>query len=458
MSDPGAKQLNPNIPYLIGAASAFSGDRADAAGPVVDTLIQRNQPSCLIYETLAERTLALAQLERRRDPDAGCDPWLEDILGPVLERCLKHGIKIVGNFGAANPRAAARRILMLAQSLGLRSPRVAVVSGDDVSGEAYLPHFRKALGATLNEQKMVAANVYLGADAIADAILDGAEIVVTGRVSDSALCVGPLLAHFGWARDDWERRGKAVMVGHLLECGVQVTGGYFADPGLKEVPDLHAIGYPIAEIDHNGDAIITKAEQTGGVVDERTVKEQMIYEIDDPSAYLAPDAIADITHCNVEQVSPNRVRVKGVRGRQWPSHLKALVCQDGGWLGEGEISYAGPRAEGRARMAAEIIRQRLDSKLPVRIDLIGVLSVHADDGGNCLQRLPAGNARDVRLRVAGVHQDRKTAELVGREVTALYTCGPAGGGGVRTSLRQRLDTLACFLPREIIVSTFEIIQ
>lgn len=445
-------------PYFIGAASAFSGDRSDAAGPVVDTLIGLKQPACLIYETLAERTLALAQLERRRDPDAGCDPWLEDILAPVLARCLAHGIRIVGNFGAANPRAAARRIKQLAQSLGLPSPRVAVVQGDDVSGPAHRSFIRDALGSTLNEQKVVAANVYLGADAIADALLDGAQIVVTGRVSDSALCVGPLLAHFGWARDDWERRGKAVMVGHLLECGVQVTGGYFADPGLKEVPDLHAIGYPIAEVDFHGDAIITKAAETGGLVDVRTVTEQMIYEIDDPSAYLAPDAVADVTQCSVEQLAQDRVQVKGVRGRPWPSHLKALVCQDGGWLGEGEISYAGPRAEGRARMAADIIRRRLGTRLPVRIDLIGVLSVHGDDAGHCLAARQHGSARDVRLRVAGVHEDRRVAELVGREVTALYTCGPAGGGGVRTALRQRLDTLPCFLPRETVQSTYEIIQ
>lgn len=449
--------MNPNSQYLIGAASAFSGDRSDAAGPVVDTLIARKAPACLMYETLAERTLALAQLERRRDPDAGADPWIEEIVGPVLGKCLQNGIKVVSNFGAANPHAGARRIQQLAKKLGLKAPRVAVVQGDDVSGASFLPLFRKALGSALDESRMVAANVYLGADSIADALLDGADIVVTGRVSDSALSVGPLMAHFGWSRDDWMRRGKAVMTGHLMECGVQVTGGYFADPGIKEVPDLHDIGYPVAEVDADGNCIITKADGTGGLVDMRVVKEQMLYEIDDPAAYLAPDAVADITSCSVEQVGTNRVQVTGVKGHVWPSDLKVLVCQDGGWLAEGEISYAGPRAEARARLAADIIRRRLEGKLPVRIDLIGVLSVHGDDAGRRWEKTPIGHARDVRLRVAGVHLDRATAELVGREVTALYTCGPAGGGGVRTSLRQRLDTLPCYVPRSLIKSTYEIL-
>ena len=450
--------VNSKSPYLIGAASAFSGDRRDAALPVVETLIRRKLPSCLIFETLAERTLALAQLERRKDPEAGFDPWLEDILSPVLEKCLDHGIKIVSNFGAANPQAAGRRILSLARRLGVRTPRVAVISGDDLSDEKFLPFFREALGNTLDESRMVAANVYLGADSIADALSEGADIVVTGRVSDSALCVGPLLAHFGWARDDWKRRGRAVMAGHLLECGVQVTGGYFADPGVKDVPNLFDIGYPIAEIDSDGNCIITKADGTGGLVDTRVVREQMLYEIDNPTAYLAPDAISDISTCTVEQVGPDCVSVSGVEGRQWPETLKVLVCQDGGWLGEGEISYAGPRAEARARLAADIVKHRLGKELDLRCDLIGVLSIHGDDAGRMLDRTPQGSARDVRLRVAAVHQDPKIAELVGREVTALYTCGPAGGGGVRAGLRQRLDTLACYIPRSAIASNHEFIE
>lgn len=443
---------------FIGAGSAFSGDRHDAAGPVVDTLIRRKVPAFLIYETLAERTLALAQLEKRKNPDTGFDPWLDEILKPVLERCLANKIGIVGNFGAANPRAAALRIREMAKELGLKPPRVAVVSGDDVSGSEYRPTFRKALGASFHEDRMVSANVYLGADSIADAILDGAEIVVTGRVADSSLCVGPLMAHFGWQRNDWTRRGKAVMVGHLLECGVQVTGGYYADPGFKDVPDLHRVGYPIAETDSEGDCFITKAEGTGGCVNTDVVKEQLLYEIDDPAAYLVPDAVVDLMECGVEQAGKDRVRLSGVQGKAWPDTLKVLVCQEGGWLAEGEISYSGPRAEDRARLAADIIRKRIGNNLELRVDLIGAVSILADDKGRMLGGISPGNARDIRVRVAAVHPERSIAGLVTREVTALYTCGPAGGGGVRTSLTSRLDTLPCYLPRSAVSSSHEILE
>ncbi|WP_028605822.1 acyclic terpene utilization AtuA family protein [Ottowia thiooxydans] len=450
--------MKPVDPVLIGAASAFSGDRWDAAPPVVDTLIRRQRPSFLIYETLAERTLALGQLAKRKQPDAGYDPWLEQILQPVLARCLAHKIRIVGNFGSANPRAAALRIREMAKESGLAPPRIAVVIGDDVSGIEHRPVFRQALGSAFNESRMVAANAYLGADSIADAIQDGADIVVTGRVADSSLTLGPLLAHYGWRRDDWTRRARGLMAGHLLECGTQITGGYFADPGFKDVPGLDRLGYPILEIDEHGDCVIGKADETGGFVTPATVKEQLLYEIDDPSAYVAPDGIADLTQCSVEDLGADRVQLRGIRGRPWPEQLKVLVCQEGGWLGEGEISYAGPRAEARARLAADIVRQRMGHLLDLRIDLIGVMSILADDRGHSLAALPPTHACDVRLRIAGVHDDQSIADRIGREVTALYTCGPAGGGGVRTSLRSRLDTLPCFLPRTAVPSTYEMLQ
>lgn len=220
---------------------------------------------------------------------------------------------------------------------------------------------------------------------------------------------------------------------------------------------MDQFGYPFAEVGDEGDCVIGKADGTGGCVTQATVKEQLLYEIDDPGAYLCPDAIADITRCTVDLVDTDRVRLQGVAGRVWPDQLKVLVCQEGGWLGEGEISYAGPRAESRARLAADIMRRRLGHVMELRVDLIGVTSILADDRGQALAARPAGDARDVRLRIAGVHEDKATADLITREVTALYTCGPAGGGGVRTSLRSRLDTLPCFLPRAAAPSTYEIL-
>jgi hypothetical protein len=442
----------------IGCAAGFGGDRTDAALPIVETIVARGGAGVLVFEMLAERTLALAQLDRRRNPDNGYAPLLEPMLRPVLRRCLEHKIPIVGNFGAAAARAAARRIHQMAADQGITKPRIAVVEGDDLSDARGRELLRKYLKPSDAERELVSANAYLGASAIADALRAGAQVVVTGRVADPSLTVGPAVAHFGWSETDWERLGRATMAGHLLECGAQVTGGYFADPGFKDVPELHNVGFPIVELEADGSFVITKAGNTGGVVDARTVKEQLLYELHDPAAYLTPDVTADISEAEVEDVGNNRVAVTGVRGHARPATLKITVCFAGGWLGEGEISYAGPNAEARARLAAEIVRRRMGGALTMRFDLIGALSVFADDEGAALSAFSSGDARDVRLRVAGVHNERAVVEQLMREVTALYTCGPAGGGGVRTTMTQRLNSVSCFVPRELVPATVTFLE
>jgi hypothetical protein len=442
----------------VGSAAGFSGDRVDAADAVVDTLIRTGGPACLIFETLAERTLALAQLARLQDPDGGYEPLLDELVRPVLERCLAHRIPIVSNFGAANPRGAARRILAIAQSLGVRAPRVAVVEGDDVAQRLEDRLMTPTLQTQLAGRAVISANAYIGAEAIAEALLAGADVVVTGRVADPSLVLGPALAHHGWKLDALDRIAGATMAGHLLECGAQVTGGYYADPGVKDVPDLARVGYPIAAIEADGSCTLFKPEGTGGVVDEHTAKEQLLYEVHDPAAYLTPDVVADITQARVQQVGENRVRLSGVRGHARPETLKVNVCFESGWLAEGEISYAGVRAEPRARLAADILTQRLQGLGPLRIDLIGVTSVLADDHGRWLRETPQGCATDVRLRVATRHADKATAQRLMREVNALYTCGPAGGGGVRTALRPTLGTVSCTLARELVPVRFVMLE
>jgi len=438
----------PSSILRVGCAAGFSGDRTDAAPPVVDALVAAGGSAVLIFETLAERTLALAHLAKRHDPSTGYEPLLEPMLAPVLAKCLRHGVRIVSNFGAANPRGAALRIRALALAQGLAPPRIAVIAGDDVSGPAHRAALHERLGAALDARPIVSANAYLGAEPIAQALKAGAQIVVGGRIADPSLTVGPALAHFGWAADAWDRIGRATMAGHLLECGTQVSGGYYADPGLKDVPGMAHLGYPIAEIDEQGDCTITKPAGSGGRVDEHTVKEQLLYEVHDPAAYLTPDVVADIGAAQVEPVGDDRVRLTGVRGHPRTGTLKVNVCFESGWLAEGEISYAGARAEARARLAADVLRERLRGVGALRADLIGVASVFGDDAGHWLAGVPAGDARDVRLRVALRHAERAAAEQLAREVTALYCCGPAGGGGVRTALRPTLGTLSCLLPRE----------
>ena len=442
----------------VGCAAGFSGDRTDAARPVVDALIESGGPSVLIFETLAERTLALAQVARRANPELGYEPLLDEMLRPVLGDCLAHGVRIVSNFGAANPRGAARRIAELARELGLAPPRIAVVSGDDVSDPGHREALDNGLNGALAGRELVSANAYLGADAIADALIAGAQIVVCGRVADPSLTVGPAMAHFGWRRDDWDRLARATMAGHLLECGAQVTGGYYADPGIKEVDGLARLGYPIAEIDSNGQCVVTKPAGSGGRVDEHIVKEQLLYEVHDPAGYVTPDVVADLSHAQVEQIGPDRVLLRGVVGHPRTDSLKINVCCASGWLAEAEISYAGARAEARARLAAQVIRERLTGIGSLRVDLIGVSSVMADDAGCWLEAIPESGAVDVRLRMALRHTDRAQAERLAREMVALYTCGPAGGGGVRTSLRPTLGTLSFLMPRDLISPRFEFLD
>lgn len=443
--------IAPHSPCLVGCATGFSGDRTDGAPPVVRTLAARGGGT-LIFETLAERTLALAQLARNQDPEAGYEPLLDDLVGPVLGDCMKHGINIVSNFGAANPPAAARRIAAIAARQGLPAPRIAVIHGDALDGAEQRALLRERLGAEFDRIEVISANAYLGAQEIAQALRAGAQVVVAGRVADPSLTVGPALAHYGWSDEDWPRLGRATMAGHLLECGTQVTGGYFAVPGLKDVPGLHETGFPIAQIDADGACVIGKAANTGGRVDARTVKEQLLYEVHDPARYLTPDVVADLSQASVTELGGDQVAVHGITGHARPQELKVNVCYRGGWLAEAEISYAGLQAEARARLAADIVARRIGSAMRLRIDLIGAMSILADDGGAMLAGVPDRHGQDVRLRVAARHEDRATAERVLREVTALYCCGPAGGGGVRTSLRPRLATLSCTVPREIVAA------
>jgi len=430
--------------FRVGNASGFSGDRVDAAAPVVDTLIEWGGPCALFFETLGERTVALAQLEKRKNPERGFEPMLERLLEPILVKCLQHGITIIGNFGAANPPAAARLIAQLAARLGHPEARIAVVHGDDVQGLDLKAHqvYEADAGLDMGAGELIAANAYINAQPIVQAMKAGAQVVVTGRTGDPSLTLAPLIHHFNWSLTDWQRLAVGATAGHLLECGAQITGGYFYDPGYKDVPDPANIGFPIAEVHEDGSLFITKALRTGGMVTPETVKEQLLYEIHDPANYITPDVTLDFSQVTIEPAGPDRVQVLGVRGKPAPATVKVTVCFDGGWLGEGEISYAGPNCVARARKAAEVLRQRVAMRqLPVqlRLDLIGLSSVHDGNDGQ-LSQASTASPQDVRVRLAASGALQDDADQAAREVLALYCCGPAGGGGVRWRTTQRIRT------------------
>lgn len=449
-----AKQ--PERRVRIGAGAGYSGDRIE---PAVE-LAEHGQLDYLVFECLAERTIAIAQQARRQDPSLGYDPLLDARMRAVLPVAAPKGVRIVSNMGAANPRAAARRTARIAQSLGVAGLKVAAVEGDDVLDVVLRGAFRfeeSGDDVAAYRDRIVSANAYLGAAPIVDALAAGADVVLTGRVADPSLFAAPLIHAFGWRMDDWDTLGAATVVGHLLECAGQVTGGYFADPGYKDVPNLARLGFPIGEVAADGSVVITKVPHAGGRVSAATCKEQLLYEIHDPAWYLQPDVVADFTQVAVAEEAADRVRVTGGRGTARPDTLKVSVAYVDGWIGEGQISYGGPGALERARLALGIVRERLAltgvAATELRFDLIGVDALYGD-------ATPAvrGEPAEVRVRVAGRAANAGEAARIGNEVETLYTNGPAGGGGAFKSTREVIAVQSVLLPRAAVTPSFSFVE
>lgn len=428
----------------IGSGAGYSGDRIE---PAVE-LAEKGDIAYLVFECLAERTIAIAQQAKLADPATGFDPLLIDRMKAVLGPCRRNGIRIITNMGAANPLAAATRVRDLAAEMGLGPLKIAAISGDDVLAPLTSGPYRiTETGETVSDMgdRLVSANAYLGAAPLVEALRGGADVVITGRVADPALFLAPMIYEFGWSMDDWTRLGKGTVVGHLLECAGQVTGGYFAHPGRKDVRDLARLGFPIAEVSDDGDAVITKVAGSGGAVTERTCKEQLLYEIHDPARYLTPDVVADLSRVSVRQIAPDRVAVSGAGGHPRPDTLKVSVGYIDGFIGEGQMSYAGPDALARARLALDIVAERLRitgvAAGELRFDLIGWNSILGEPGDD------AAPPPEVRIRVAGRTTSMAEAVRIGNEVETLYTNGPASGGGATKSARRVVAMLSALLPR-----------
>lgn len=423
----------------IGSGAGFSGDRLEPA--VV--LAERAGLSYLGLECLAERTIALAQLRRLKDPDDGYDPLLSRRMELLLPAAKRNRVRVLSNMGAANPVAGAAAVLAIARRRKIPL-KVAAVTGDDVL-KLLEPNDRilETGGRVADYPWLVSANAYLGAEALLPALASGADVILTGRVADPSLFLAPAMHEFGWDAADWNRIAAGTVMGHLLECGGQVTGGYYADPGVKDVPRFAELGFPFAEIEADGRFTLGKPENTGGVVNLMTVKEQLLYEVTDPRGYATPDVLADFTTVRIAQHAPDRVAVSGASGRPRPRQLKVSIGYHAGWVGEGEISYAGPNALARAQLAAETLRSRLAADFEaLRVDLIGLSSLH----GRPLRAV--GEPYEIRVRVAGRASIKDKAERVGEEVEALWTNGPGGGGGARKSVHERIGVVSTLIERE----------
>lgn len=416
----------------IGGASGFWGDSMVAA----PQLVEHGRLDYLVFDYLAETTMAILAGARRKRPDQGYATDFVDIaMKAVLPEVMRQGIKVVANAGGINPEGCADALAALAATMGLE-PRIAVVLGDDVA--ALMPGLRQAgasdmfTGEALPE-RVLSANAYLGALPVARALAEGADIVVTGRCVDSAVTLGPLIHEFGWAADDYDRLAAGSLAGHIIECGCQATGGLHTD--WQDVPDWPGIGYPVLECAADGSFTVTKPEGTGGAVLRAAVAEQMLYEIGDPAAYVLPDVACDFSHVTVEQDGPERVRVSGARGYAPPAAYKVSATMLDGFRCAGMLAIVGIDAAAKARRTGEAVLARVGAILKrlglpaftrTAVELFGAETLYGPHAR-------AGGAREVMVRIVADHPMREALEIFAREIAPAGTSwspgttGPAAG-------------------------------
>jgi hypothetical protein len=434
----------------IGAGAAWWGDRVEPAR----LSAEQGDLDYLCFETMAEATVSAAQVRARRDPSfEGYDTYLDDRMRAVLPACMKRGTKIISNQGWINPEAAARRVVHWLREFGHRGVKVAAVNGSLITDRVLQLTDRILENgqptATL-APTLISAEAYLGAEPIVQALKDGAHIVITGRVADPSIFMAPMAYEFGWDPLDPVRLGRGMGLGHLLECGAQVTGGYFSDPGFKDVPEPWNFGFPIAEVDAEGNAVLTKVAGTGGAVNLQTVKEQMLYEVHDPANYLTPDVVVDFTTARLEQVGPDRVRVTAIGGKPRTPTLKVSIGCTEGFIGEDMFFYAGPGALRRAQLAKTILTERFRivglQAEDIRIDFLGLNAIHGD-----ATPASAPEPYEVAVRVAARTRTREEAAKVGREVDGMAVSG-IGHTGKRVPHQERtrevIGVWSSLVPRE----------
>ncbi|WP_047151303.1 acyclic terpene utilization AtuA family protein [Aneurinibacillus tyrosinisolvens] len=444
----------------IGAAQGFYGD---SILPAVETA-RHGDVQYLCFDCLAELTLAILQKDRQKDPAKGYTRDITLSMQKLLPYVQDKGIKILTNAGGMNPAGAQQEVMRIAHELGMQGLKVAVVTGDDILER--LPKFRQQ-GISLQHMedgrdidsildRIVFANAYLGVDGIVEALRQGADIVITGRTTDSAQFLAPLVYEFGWGQEDWNRLAQGILMGHLMECSGQATGGNFSG-NWQAIEDFERLGFPVAEIREDGEFILTKTVGTGGLVSIDTVKEQLLYEIHDPSAYMTPDVVLNMTDVRLEDTGPNRVRVTGAQGAKRPDRLKVVMGYSDGWLGQAMAGYSWPDALGKAQAADRILRKQMERiKLQydeIQTDYLGYNSLHGR-----LARVPEEELNEVYLRMVVRTQRKEEAAKLGRLFPPLALNGPPSMSGFTGMMppRELLGMWSCLIPREVVESKVQV--
>ncbi len=445
----------------LGSGSAYWGDMLE---PAIE-LAEKGNLDYLGFDHLAELTMSILQRMRTKDPTKGYIPDVLPFMRKLLPIAVKNKVKLITNGGGANPEAAADEVVKIARELGFKGLKIGVVTGDDIlhrlddilakgivlrnldTGEEDISRIK---------DRIVAANAYTGADSIIDALKAGADVVIAGRVSDNALYVAPLMYEFGWEFADgyWDKIGAAITVGHIIECAECCTGG--ASNMWKQAPELWRIGFPIAEVDENGNAVITKVPGSGGLINQWTIKEHLVYEVHDPANYLMPDGIADFTALKIEEIGKDQVKVTNMKGKPRPTHLKVQIGYKEGFVAEGIVILPWPDAYEKAKQAEQVVRGRLEvvgvKPQEIRFDYIGINALHGPVAPE-----PTGELNEVGLRVAARCNTFEEADKVRREVTHLWTLAGVGSSfGAPIPVRQIIGLWPTLIPREEIPTQFMI--
>ncbi|HEV2581528.1 MAG TPA: acyclic terpene utilization AtuA family protein [Ktedonobacteraceae bacterium] len=438
----------------IAAGLGFYGD----SWRPVRASIEHGNVQYVCSDHLAELTLAILHKNRQRDPNLGYTQDLVPMLSDLLPLAVQYGVKFVLNAGGLNPLAAREALLAVLRKLGLKL-KVSVVLGDAVlerldelqAAGASLAHMDTGADIAEVSERLLFASAYLGARPLVEALDAGADIVLTGRVADAALFLAPLVHELGWRWDGWDKLAQGIVIGHLLECSAQATGGNFGGD-WRSIPDLAHIGYPIAEVWENGEAVISKAPGTGGRVSFDTLREQLLYEVHDPAHYLTPDVDVNMTTLHLEEIAPDQVRVTGASGRPAPKTLKVVAGYEDGVMGQAGIGYAWPDALAKAQLAAQIITQQMAEmglkSEETHVEYQGFNSIH----GPLADPSHADDLNEVYLRIAVRCADRKEAAKLGRLVPPLGLSGPPFIGGLGGMMEPRglLGIWPTLVPRAMI--------
>ena len=448
----------------IAGGQGFWGDMLTAP---IDQ-VRGGQIDYLMLDYLAEVTMSILQKQKQRDPNAGYARDFVSLMREILPDCIERGIKITANAGGVNVKGCADAVREVAVDLGLSGKfKIGMITGDDV-----LPRLSEfiAQGIEINNMdtgeplsdildKVQSANVYLGAKPLVDALNQGANIVIGGRLTDTGLTLAPLMHEFGWTFEDWDKIAAGTIAGHIIECGAQCSGGN-CQFDWENIPDLANVGYPIAEGYPSGEFVITKHEKTGGRVNIPSIKEQLLYEMGDPKSYITPDVVADFTTIQLKDDGENRVRVSGIKGNQNTDFYKVSIAYSAGWKAVGTLVYSYPNAYEKAQAADKILRQRLEN-LGLKFDVVLTEFVGVNATHGHLAGAPAADIPEVQLRFGVRGQNKADVERFTKELAPLILTGPpsvTGFAGGRPKTEEIMAYFPALIPKNLIETKVEIVE